>query len=151
MERVLIDVATGSNIRRRERGDDPIPTSFNIFRLQKPPFLAPYVEIDVIKSLQCVTYVADKQMRLSPQDSGYYINVYPWIAWKRGKKIPNKKVKDGNRSRHRTTNQLKLAPMQKPAGPVANNRYDRLLKQHDNRVALLKKLKLAYKLWSQPQ
>ena len=151
MERVLIDGATGSNIRRRERGDDPIPTSFNIFRLQKPPLLAPYVEIDVIKSLQCVTYVADKQMRLSPQDSGYYINVYPWIAWKRGKKIPNKKVKDGNRSRRRTAKQLKLAPMQKPAGPVANIRYDHLLKQHDNRVALLKKLKLDYKLWSQPQ
>ena len=151
MEKVLKNGAEGSNLRRREVGNDPIPTSFNIFRLKNPPLLAPYVEIDAIKSLQCVTYIADKTLRLSPQDSGFYINIYPWIAWQKGKKIPNKDVKEGRNSRVRTAKQLKLAKMQKPAGPVVKIKFDRLLKQHDNRAKLLKELGLNVKFWSVPQ
>ena len=151
MEKVLKDGAEGSNLRRLEVGDDPIPTSFNILRLKNPPLLAPYVEVEAIKSLQCVTYIADKTLRLSRQDSGFYINVYPWIAWHKGKKIPNKDVKEGRNSRVRTEKQLKLANIQKPAGPVAKIKFDRLLKQHENRAQLLKELGLNVKLWSVPQ
>ena len=151
MQQVLNDGAIGNNIRRRELGDDPIPTSFNIFRLKKPPLLAPYVDVKDIKSIQCVTYVADETLRLSPQDSGYYINIYPWIPWKKGIKVPSKNVREGNRSRRRTAKQLELAKMHKPAGPVAKIKFDRLLKQHDNRAKLLKKLKLDVKWYSEPR
>ena len=52
-----------------ENGNDPIPTSSNSFKLQKPP-RATYILIANIESLQCVTYVADESMRLASEDSG---------------------------------------------------------------------------------
>ena len=68
-----------------------------------------------------------------------------------GEKIPNKDVREGNRSRRRTAQQLELAQMHKPAGAVAKIKFDRLLKQHDNRAKLLKELKLDVKLCSEPR
>ena len=100
--------------------------------------------------MQCITYVADELMRLSPGDSGYYNNVYPWIAWQKGKRIPNDNVKDGIHSRRRTPKQLTLSQLHKPAGNVAKIKFDRLIK-HDIRADLLRELNLNVKLCSEPQ
>ena len=98
-----------------------------------------------------MTYVADKSLRLSSEDSGYYINIFPWIPWQRGEKIPVRDVREGRRGRKLTAKQLKLAEEQKPAGSLELIKFDRLLKQHDNRIALLKKLRLDIESSIDPQ
>ena len=76
MAEVLNNGAVSCNIQRVEDGNDPIPATFNIFRLQKPPRTT-YVLIANIEPLQFVTYIADESMRLASEDSGYYVNVFP--------------------------------------------------------------------------
>ena len=96
----------------REVGDDHIPTSFNIFQL-------PYAEFDANKSLQWITYVADEELRFSPQDSGYYMNVYPLIAWHKRKRVLIKDANDGLDGRVRIVKHLQLSKKHKPARALA--------------------------------
>ena len=145
MAKVLNNGAAGSNLQRLEVGDDPIPTSFNVFKLQKPPPLAPYIKIDNIRSLQCVTYIPDETLRLTPVDSGYYVNVFPWIPWKKGKKLPLDAVMEGTNAYVRTEKEQKLSKEHKVAGSLSQVSFDRLLKQHTNRLSLLQEMGLRIK------
>ena len=77
MKEVLTSGAYGSNLLRQQSGDKPLPMSFNIFPLKKPPPTAPYVNPGLIKSVQCVTYVSDPSDRLNIEHTGFYVNVFP--------------------------------------------------------------------------
>ena len=57
MHEVLTDGIKGSNLRRREQGLKPLPTSVNIFELSPPTPRAPYVLIPQIKSQKFITYI----------------------------------------------------------------------------------------------
>ena len=130
---------------RREQGDEPIPTSVNVFSLPTPPQTMPYVQLSGIKSVQCVTYVPRVRDRVRESHSGFYINVFPWLPWKRGKPIAVDNIFDGERAHILSAKERTLRPPHKPAGDMDNSNFEVLRKQYDNRVALLKELKLNVK------
>lgn len=150
MLEVLTDGQTGSNLRRRERLEDPIPTSFNIFELKQPKPSAPYVHVANIRSIQCVTYIPNVADRLDPSHTGYYINIFPWIHWKRGKIILEKDIHEGPTARKLTEKEQRLRNPYKPAGNLDDSNIMRLSKQSDNRCALLRKLGLNVKQCNNP-
>ena len=80
MVEVINSGVVGSNLRRKELGDKPIPTSANLFSLQQPPPTACMVNLPDIKSIQCVTFIPKVEDRLEQTHSGFYNNVYPWIS-----------------------------------------------------------------------
>ena len=61
--KVLQDGADGSNLRGREKGDDPIPKSFVQFELKPPPASAHLVQLAHIKAIQCVTHIPQLKSR----------------------------------------------------------------------------------------
>ena len=145
MNSVLIAGARGANKKRRELGDKPIPTTFSIFKLQPPGAKNPYIELDNISSILAITYIPKLRDRLSSNDSGYYINTFPWIPWQRGKRIPMANICDGSKAEVRTAKQRKLRSELKPAGSLDREDYSRLEKQHDNRLKLVENMGLNVK------
>ena len=147
MMKVLQNGAKGSNLQRRELGDEPIPTGFGMLKLKKPTAKAAYVELKMIKSFQCVTYIPHRRDRLKTSDSGYYVNVLPWVPWKRGKHIPTKNVMEGSRAKVLTEKQRTLRKLHKEAGSLANNNDFKVLrKQYEDRLKLLRELKYNLKI-----
>ena len=49
--------AKGSDIQRRELGEQSIPTIINKFTLKRPPANIPYVNVENMRSLQSVTNI----------------------------------------------------------------------------------------------
>ena len=131
-------------------GDYPIPTSFNIFDLKPPPATIPYVHIENIQSLLCVTYIANVQDRLQQSHSGWYVNVYPWLLWKRGKPVPITKVFEGPRGMFIPLDERVLRALNKKAGELKEGGYQRLQKQYDIRCNLLRELKINVKKANHP-
>ena len=152
MKIVLTDGITGSNIRRQERGEMPIPTSVNLFKLATPPATADYLEIDDIKSMHCVTYVSDVDDHLDASHSGFYNSVFPWIHWKNGKPLLPHKVFDGPRGRVLNAKQLRLRPELKRVNNLEQI-YDikTLMTKHNKRRKLLTKLGMNLKEALEPQ
>ena len=58
-----------------------------------------------IKSILCVTYIPWLQ---SVSNSGFYINIYPWVSWKKVRPVRISAVKDGPKARVLTEGQRKL-------------------------------------------
>ena len=103
------------------------------------------IDIIIINTEKAVTYVVRPEDRDNCTDSGFYVNVLPWIHWRKGKKVPNKNVFEDRRGLKRTAAQMKLRPEQKVAEDPAGTNFDLLLKQHDNRCALLRELNIDVK------
>ena len=97
--KVLQDGADGSNLRGREKGDDPIPKSFVQFELKPPPASAHLVQLAHIKAIQCVTHIPQLKSRHRRNHSGFYINVHSWVYKKKGKAILPKNVRKGFKAR----------------------------------------------------
>ena len=139
------DGITGSNIRRREMGDSPIPTSVKIVKLPLPKPRAPYVVIQQITSLNCVTFIARPKDRINYTDSGFYINVFPWVNWRKGRAVPVDEVREGVRARVLTAKQRKLRKELKKVEDPKTSNIDMLMKQHNYRIKLLKEMGLDVK------
>ena len=139
MKDVLNNGAKGAEIRRREMGEPSIPTSVNIFKLKKPPPTAPYVKVKNIQSMQCVTYITNPERRLNAHDSGFYINVLPWISWRRGWAIPQSDLMEKSKARVLTAKQLKLREEHKPPGE-GKETFKMLVSQAKRRQNMLKQL-----------
>ena len=137
---VISSEIKGSNTRRQERGDFPIPTSVNIFKLKAPTREKPYVNVKNIKSVQCVTYVCDPDMRAKRDHSGYYINVFPWVHWSKGVALPQKQIKDGDKCGRRKNSEMILRKEHKKVKPPKESDYSILRKQRENRLQLLKSM-----------
>ena len=145
MVKVLNDGAKGSNIQRREIGERSIPTSFNLLELKRRPARAPYVEVEKIRSLQCVTYVANPSARSEDSCTGFYINVYPWVPWRQGKRVTKQYLYDGDRAPILTEEQRNLRKPLKKAGDLASPSFSTLMTRYDNRCNFLKELGLNVK------
>ena len=83
MKNVLESGCIGSNKKRREEDKKPIPTSFFRFKLNPPGAHADFVDVKNIKSIGCVTYIIKLTRRIRPTDTGFYVNVLPWIPWRK--------------------------------------------------------------------
>ena len=139
---VLQDGAKVSNIMRREMGDDPIPTSFCKLELKPPKPTAAQVQVEQIKSMQCVTFIPRPIDRIEMNHSGWYINIFPWVMWKRGQAVPHDDIHEGPTARVLTAKQRKLKKLHKEAGEMKKIDFTVLMKRYDNRVKLLRKLKI---------
>ena len=117
-----------------------IPTTFNIFKLKKSPKKAHFLKIANIMALQSVTFIPRPQDRLKTSNSGWYVNVYPWINWRKGQPFPLKKIFDGKKGRKRKPKELKLREEQQPAGNTAVVSFSSLNQQFVQRRNLLQKL-----------
>ena len=138
MVAVLNAGAKGSNKKRREEGDKPIPTTFTKLKLNPPTGdTIPYVKVDLITSILAITYIPHVGDRLTTSDSGYYINMFPWVPWQRGKPITCANVCDGSNAEALTAKQKKLRPELKPAGSLSRDDYTLIKKQHDHRCKCL--------------
>ena len=135
----------GSNKKRRELCNKPIPTTFSIFKLQPPGARNPFVDVAHITSILSITYIPKLSDRLSSNDSGYYINALPWIPWQRGKGIEVAKICDGSKAQVRTAKQRKLRPEHKPAGSLSRDDYSTIKNQHDYRCKLFEEMGLNVK------
>ena len=113
--KVLQDGADGSNLRGREKGDDPIPKSFVQFELKPPPASAHFVQLAHIKAIQCVTHIPQLKSRHRRNHSGFYINVHSWVYKKKGMAILPKNVRKGFKARALAEAQRKLRNTRKKA------------------------------------
>ena len=102
MVQVLNNGSKGALVRARELGKPGIPCSVNLFELEVPKSTASYV---FAKNVQCITYITEPENRRDPTDTGYYINMFPWMSWRRGWTVPLKDVCIGEKSAssHRQT------------------------------------------------
>ena len=141
MVQVLNNGAKEALDRAHQLGKPGIPCSVNLFKLKVPKARAPFVFVKNIKSIQCITYITKPENRRDPTDTGYYINVFPWISWRRGWAIPIKDICDGNKARVLTAKQRKLKKTHKPAGERKQS-GKQLTSFHKNRVAILEKLEI---------
>ena len=82
-----------------------------------------------------MTYIPDETLRLTPVDSGYYVNVFSWIPW----------IVEGTNAYAQTEKEQKLSKEHKVAGSLSQVSFDRLLKQHTNRLSLLQEMGLRIK------
>ena len=152
MKEVFVQGHAGSNLIRRELGEDTIPMSFNIFQLKILPERIPYViPENMIASLLCVTYIPHENDRLETSHTGFYINVYPWILWKRGKPIPEKLVFENERAKFLTADERALKKEHKKAGVLKAPNFKRLQKQYENRCSILRKLGIDVKKANRPK
>ena len=133
MREVLENGHAGSNLQRRELGEKMIPMSFNILQLTPRPEFIPYVSVNNIKSLLCVTFITNSDDCLGANHSGWYINVYPWILWKRGMPIMNESVFEGDKGLHLTEKERALRGELKEATSLKEVDFKKLLKKYDNR------------------
>ena len=133
---VLNKGAKDSLVRAREMGKAEIPCTVNLFRLKDPKPRAPFLQVKNLKSIPCITYVTNPRDRRDPADSGYYINVFPWISWRLGWAIPLKDVKNGDKARVLKPSELKLKGTHKPAGE-RDTTSTQLQTFHKNRIKIL--------------
>ena len=140
MQAVLTAGKRGSNKKRMEVGDQPIPTTFTIFKLQPPGASIPYVQIERITSLLAVTYIPKLDDRLMPTHTGYYINAFPWIPWQKGKPIPEDQICDGPKAEVLTAKQRKLRAEHKPAEFLQKEDYTALSIDHVHRCKLIESM-----------
>ena len=144
MCKVLQSGAQGSNKIRKEEGKDEIPTAISIFKLKRPPQKVPVVNLKDISSIGCVTFIPQPNRRINASDTGFYVNVYPWIPYRKGKPVPAKEVLDGDNMEPLNLKQRTLRPEHMPAGELDRS-FKNIKKQHANRCKLLKKMKLNVK------
>ena len=142
MVTVLNDGAKGSNTCRIEMGKRPIPTSVNLFKLSNKPPTQELVQIDDVRSILCVTFVPKK---VSNSNSGFYVNVFPWVKWGKGKQVPVNRVLDGQRGKALTAEERSLKEEHKPAGLTSWVSFEKLMKQHDKRIKILRSMKINVK------
>ena len=98
------------------------------------------MKVKNIKSVQCVTYVCDPDIRAKRDDSGYHVNVFPWVHWRKGVALPQKQVKDGDKCGKRTEAQMILRKEHKKVTPPKESAYSILRKQRENRYQLLESM-----------
>ena len=94
---VLNNGAKISNLSCREMGKDPIQTSVNLHKLKIHEATMEFVDIPQILSMQCVTYDPQVKDRCTSSNSGFYVNVFPWVNWREGIRVPRSKVFDGDK------------------------------------------------------
>ena len=150
MRQVLEDGHAGSNLQRRELGEPLIPMSFNILELTPRPEFIPYVSVSNIKSILCVTFITNSRDRLRANHSGWYINVYPWIFWKRGMPVMSTNVFEGDKGLHLTEEERALKGELKESTALKDVDFKRLQKKYDNRCAILRKLGINLKNANSP-
>ena len=144
MVKVLYNGAKTSNLSRREMGKDAIQTSVNLFKLKIHAATMEFVDIPKILSMQSVTYVPQVKDRCEPSDSGFYVNVFPWVNWRKGIPVPCSKVFDGDKATVLTTEQRKLRAEHKKAGAGVED-FSTLMKEHDIRVKCHQNMKVNVK------
>ena len=131
-------------IRRQDR-EIPIPTSIYLFKLNPPLDTMQMANVKNIRSVRCVTYIPRSEDRIDPTRSGFYVNVFPEIPWKRGMPLPEKDVWDGLNSVALTEKQKKLNAQHKEIVNKDYTTFKKLQKEHNNRCKLLKDLHLNVK------
>ena len=129
MVNVLREGVIGSNKKRMEVGKKPIPTFFTIFELERRNKLAPCVNLENITRIASVTYIPKIGDRISPNDTGFYIIVLPWIPWRKGRPILSKYI-CGGRDAEVPAAKCKLRPEHKPAGDNKKDDFSSMKKDH---------------------
>ena len=145
MCKVLNEGSKIANLVRREQGLEPIPTSANIFSLQPPPETRCIVELKYIKSTRCVTFIPKTSDRIKEDHTGFYINIFPWLSWRKGQPIQHKYVLEGETAIVLTAKQRTLREKLAVAGDLADTNFNHLKAQSDRRCKLLKHLKFHVK------
>ena len=137
MHKVLKEGCEAANMLRLQQGKESIPTSFSVFSLPSRPLKASIVKLVGIQSLKCVTFIPQIHRRLEESHTGFYVNVFPWILWKRGRPVSKREVLEGDKAKILPEKERTLRPELKPAGVVVNSSFKKIKKEYDNRVKLL--------------
>ena len=144
MVNVLNQGAECSNKIREQRGERPIPTSIGFYELKAPPPTLPLVDISHVQSILCVTYAPDIDKADSSQ-SGFFVNVYPWVPWRSGKSVSVAKVLDGPKAKVLSAAERKLRNKLKIIDDKKHLNFNTLRKQYDKRCQILRELNLDVK------
>ena len=131
------ELETKNSTKRRRKASFGCVFGFQLDLLEKNLF--------TLLACTFITYICNPADRKNQSDSGYYLNVYPWIPWRKGKSVPVKAVHDGERAEKRSVAKMKLREKHKEAEKDEKEGFKVLKTQHNNRIKLLKLLKLDIK------